>query len=88
MKRVSASETTPPRINLKRLVGSYFRISHAARALVSAFTPAKAAALKIGIDSPPPGWQTPAPSRWWLHRWGWKVVAGEYVKLIYYWMQY
>jgi uncharacterized SAM-binding protein YcdF (DUF218 family) len=44
--------------------------------------------IEIGIDSPPPGWQTPAPSAWWWRRWGWRVVAGEYVKLIYYQMRY
>ena len=44
--------------------------------------------IEIGIDGPPPGWQTPAPSRWWWRRWGWKVVAGEYAKLIYYQMRY
>ena len=44
--------------------------------------------IEVGIDSPPGGWQTPAPSRWWWSRWGWKVVASEYVKLIYYRMRY
>ena len=44
--------------------------------------------IEIGIDGPPPGWQTPSAWTWWMHRWGWKVVAGEYLKLIYYWLRY
>jgi uncharacterized SAM-binding protein YcdF (DUF218 family) len=61
---------------------------HTRRTLWSLRHACEGSGIEIGIDSPPPGWQTPAPSRWWWHRWGWKVVAGEYVKLIYYRMRY
>ncbi len=61
---------------------------HTRRTLWSLRHACAGSGIEIGIDSPPPGWQTPAPSRWWVRRWGWKVVAGEYVKLIYYWMRY
>jgi len=61
---------------------------HTRRTLWSLRHASEGSGIEIGIDSPPPGWQTPAPSRWWWRRWGWKVVAGEYVKLIYYWMRY
>ncbi|MDX6403358.1 MAG: hypothetical protein QOH70_813 [Blastocatellia bacterium] len=61
---------------------------HTRRTLWSLRHASQGSGIEIGIDSPPPGWQTPAPSRWWWRRWGWKVVAGEYVKLIYYWMRY
>jgi uncharacterized SAM-binding protein YcdF (DUF218 family) len=61
---------------------------HTRRALWSLRHACEGSGIEIGIDSPPPGWQTPAPSRWWYRRWGWKVVAGEYVKLIYYWLRY
>jgi uncharacterized SAM-binding protein YcdF (DUF218 family) len=44
--------------------------------------------LTIGIDSAPPGWQMPSPATWWLSRWGWKSVAGEYVKIAYYRLRY
>lgn len=44
--------------------------------------------LSIGMDSAPPGWQMPSPATWWLSRWGWKSVAGEYVKLVYYRLSY
>ncbi|MFS8085588.1 MAG: YdcF family protein [Acidobacteriota bacterium] len=61
---------------------------HTRRALWSMRHASERSGIEVGIDSPPPGWQTPAPSRWWLRRWGWRVVAGEYVKMIYYWMRY
>ena len=73
--------------NLKRLlvVTSAY---HSRRALWSMRHACEGSGIEIGIDSPPPGWQTPSPSTWWFHRWGWKVVAGEYGKIIYYRMRY
>lgn len=44
--------------------------------------------VEIGIQSPPSGIQTPAPSFWWLEAAGWRLVAGEYVKGVYYWANY
>jgi uncharacterized SAM-binding protein YcdF (DUF218 family) len=61
---------------------------HSRRALWSMQHACEGSGIEIGIDTPPPGWQTPLPSRWWWRRWGWKVVAGEYGKLIYYRMRY
>jgi uncharacterized SAM-binding protein YcdF (DUF218 family) len=61
---------------------------HSRRALWSMRHACEGSGIEIGIDSPPPGWQTPSPSTWWWHRWGWKVVAGEYGKIIYYRMRY
>ncbi len=40
--------------------------------------------VMIGVDSVEPGEQSPRPATWWLHRLGWKLVPGEYLKLIYY----
>jgi uncharacterized SAM-binding protein YcdF (DUF218 family) len=73
--------------NLKRLliVTSAY---HSRRALWSMRRACEGSGIEVGIDGPPPGWQTPSPSTWWWHRWGWKVVAGEYVKMIYYWTRY
>lgn len=73
--------------NLKRLlvVTSAY---HSRRAFWSMRHACEGSGIEIGIDGPPPGWQTPSPSTWWWHRWGWKVVAGEYVKMIYYWTRY
>jgi uncharacterized SAM-binding protein YcdF (DUF218 family) len=73
--------------NLKRLlvVTSAY---HSRRALWSMRHASERSGIEVGIDSPPPGWQTPAPSTWWMRRRGWRVVAGEYVKMVYYWMRY
>lgn len=40
--------------------------------------------IEVGLGSPPPGDQTPNAATWWLHLSGWRMVAGEYVKLVYY----
>lgn len=45
-------------------------------------------AVEIGIESPPTGWQSPSPRYWWLSPSGWKFVAGEYLKIAYYWLFY
>ncbi len=42
------------------------------------------AGVEVGIESPPPGEQSPSPGTWWLSRTGWRSVALEYVKLVYY----
>ena len=39
----------------------------------------------VGLIAAQPGWQTPAPSRWWFS-WRGLMVPEEYVKLIYYWI--
>lgn len=44
--------------------------------------------VAIGVDAAPPGQQSPRATSWWLHRFGWKLVPGEYAKLIYYRMKY
>lgn len=61
---------------------------HSRRALWSMRRACKGTEIAIGVDGPPPGWQTPSAWTWWMHRWGWKVVAGEYLKMIYYWWRY
>ena len=42
----------------------------------------------IGLDAPPPGEQSPRPALWWTRILGWKLVPGEYLKLIYYKLRY
>jgi len=61
---------------------------HSRRALWSMRHACAGSGIEIGIDGPPPGWQTPSPWSWWWRRWGWKVVAGEYAKMAYYWWNY
>jgi uncharacterized SAM-binding protein YcdF (DUF218 family) len=43
---------------------------------------------ELGIAAPPAGLQTPIPSFWWFSRFGWQMVAGEYVKSAVYWLYY
>lgn len=43
--------------------------------------------VAVSFSSVPPGNQTPRPLTWWLHRRGWRMVAGEYVKLLYYFVR-
>ena len=61
---------------------------HSRRALWSMRRACEGSGIEIGIDSAPPGWQTPSPWLWWSKRWGWKIVGGEDVKMIYYWAKY
>ncbi|MFN2531063.1 MAG: YdcF family protein [Pyrinomonadaceae bacterium] len=43
---------------------------------------------QVGIESVPLGVDSPTPAIWWLTPHGWSVVAGEYMKLSYYWLRY
>ncbi|MDQ5846710.1 MAG: YdcF family protein [Acidobacteriota bacterium] len=43
--------------------------------------------VSIAFSGVSPGDQTPQPLTWWLHRRGWPMVAGEYVKLAYYFVR-
>jgi uncharacterized SAM-binding protein YcdF (DUF218 family) len=61
---------------------------HSRRALRSLRQTLADTGAALGIASAPTGWQTPGPALWWLHYEGWRSVAGEYVKLIYYWLKY
>lgn len=44
--------------------------------------------IEIGIAPVPVGEQTPTAFFWWLSPFGWQVVAGEYVKSLFYWAFY
>jgi len=44
--------------------------------------------IEVGLATAPTGEQTPAPAVWWLSGSGWRDVAGEYAKLIYYKLNY
>jgi uncharacterized SAM-binding protein YcdF (DUF218 family) len=43
---------------------------------------------RVGIDPVAAGIETPSPSTWWLHRFGWDLVPREYVKLVGYWLRF
>lgn len=44
--------------------------------------------VEIGLDAVAPGEQAPGTATWWWYPLGWKMVGGEYVKMVYYWLHY
>lgn len=44
--------------------------------------------VRVGVEPVEPGRQTPRPFAWWLYPLGWRLVPGEYVKLVYYCLRY
>ena len=61
---------------------------HSRRALWTFCHVFKGSGIEVGMEIVPPGQQTPMPASWWLRPRGWLIVAGEYLKLIYYWIAY
>ena len=48
----------------------------------------KGSGVEVGLVAAPTGQQTPSPASWWLRPRGWPIVAGEYLKFVYYWLRY
>jgi uncharacterized SAM-binding protein YcdF (DUF218 family) len=44
--------------------------------------------IEVGLETMPPGQQSPSALVWWASLRGWRQVALEYPKLIYYWLYY
>lgn len=61
---------------------------HSRRALWTMRGMFRESGIEIGLDAPPAGQQSPTPVTWWWHGRGWRAVAGEYPKFIYYWIAY
>lgn len=61
---------------------------HSRRALWTLRRVFEGSGIKVGLYAVAPGQQMPAPATWWWHPFGWQVVALEYVKLVYYMLQY
>ena len=57
---------------------------HSRRALRSLRQSFAGMGTRIGLHAVP----VSSNAFWWLHPEGWRSVAGEYVKLIYYWFKY
>lgn len=57
---------------------------HSRRALWTFRHEFEGSGVVVGLTSVRNGRQTPSPWFWWLTPAGWRMVAGEYVKLIYY----
>ncbi len=61
---------------------------HSRRALWTARQVFRGSGVQVGLEPVAPGDETPAPHLWWLGARGWEMVAGEYVKAVYYWAHY
>jgi uncharacterized SAM-binding protein YcdF (DUF218 family) len=61
---------------------------HSRRALWTLRRVFRGSGIELGLYSPPAGQQSPRPFTWWLHPMGWRAVAAEYPKLVYYWLNY
>jgi uncharacterized SAM-binding protein YcdF (DUF218 family) len=59
---------------------------HSRRALRTFRTSFAGTGIIVGLD-PSSGSRTSA-ALWWLSPSGWRDVAGEYIKLVYYWLKY
>lgn len=57
---------------------------HSRRALWTLQQVFKDSNVQVGMRAVDTGIQTPPPLTWWLHARGWQMVAGEYVKSVYY----
>ena len=44
--------------------------------------------IEIGLSPAPPGPRSPSAATWWLLPGGWRIVAGEYLKFVYYRLKY
>ena len=61
---------------------------HSRRALWTFRKVFEGSGINVGVTVVPTGDETPPVATWWLYLSGWREVAGEYVKLIYYWLYY
>jgi uncharacterized SAM-binding protein YcdF (DUF218 family) len=61
---------------------------HSRRALRSLRQSFDGTGIIVGLEPAPSGTATLSRAWWWLQPDGWRNVAGEYVKLVYYWFRY
>ena len=61
---------------------------HSRRALWTLQRVFQGSETSVGLEAVAPGEQTPTPALWWLDAQGWRTVAGEYPKMIYYFLRY
>jgi uncharacterized SAM-binding protein YcdF (DUF218 family) len=61
---------------------------HSRRALRTMRNQLTETGVTVGLVAVPPGDQTPRPWLWWFSVRGWREVAGEYVKMVYYRLNY
>jgi uncharacterized SAM-binding protein YcdF (DUF218 family) len=58
---------------------------HSRRALWTLRRAFRKTGIEIGMDPVNPGWQSPSSVTWWWSQRGWRMVAGEYLKMMYCW---
>jgi uncharacterized SAM-binding protein YcdF (DUF218 family) len=61
---------------------------HSRRALRTLRNSFDGTGIVVGLEPVSNGPATPSTAWWWLRPEGWRNVAGEYVKLVYYWVKY
>lgn len=61
---------------------------HARRALWTLRRVFEGSNVEVGLVPVAPGQQVPAPAIWWLKPFGWRMVALEYLKIVYYFFRY
>lgn len=61
---------------------------HSRRALWTFERVMRGGGVSVGVAAVAPGAQTPSPATWWLWPAGWRTVALEYLKLVYYRIYY
>lgn len=61
---------------------------HSRRALWTLHRALDGTGIAIGSEPALTGQQSPSPLTWWLRPRGWRMVAGEYMKLVYYRVKY
>lgn len=61
---------------------------HSRRALWALGRAFRGSSVRVVLAAVPPGAQTPARAFWWLSPNGWRTVALEYPKLVYYCLRY
>lgn len=61
---------------------------HSRRALWAARRAFRGSGVRVGVEPVEPGGQTPKPATWWWQARGWRTVALEYPKLVYYYLRY
>jgi uncharacterized SAM-binding protein YcdF (DUF218 family) len=69
------------------IVTSPFHTRRALRTFETVFAKS-GVGTEIGVVSPRPGQQSPPASHWWLTWEGWRVVGGEYIKSVFYHLNY
>jgi uncharacterized SAM-binding protein YcdF (DUF218 family) len=61
---------------------------HSRRALWTMRRVLRGGGVKVGVSAAGLGRVMPSPVTWWWYPLGWKMVAGEYLKLAYYGLRY